>query len=49
LSEVSIVAFESELPADKQLKIVRATADFNQEGWGIERAIDGNDTTAWGM
>jgi Protein of unknown function (DUF1553)/Protein of unknown function (DUF1549)/Planctomycete cytochrome C len=49
LSEVSVVVFEPESPAGKNLKIVRATADFNQDGWGIERAIDGNDTTAWGI
>jgi Protein of unknown function (DUF1553)/Protein of unknown function (DUF1549)/Planctomycete cytochrome C len=49
LSEVSVVAFEPESSAGKNLKIVSATADFNQEGWGIERAIDGDDTTAWGI
>ena len=25
------------------------SADFNQEGWGIARAIDGNLKTAWGI
>ena len=27
----------------------RATADFNQVDWGIERAIDGDPETAWGV
>ena len=26
-----------------------ASADFNQDGWGIERAIDGEEATAWGI
>jgi len=29
--------------------IARATADFNQEGWTLEHALDGNDATAWGI
>ncbi len=31
------------------LKIRRATADFNQAGWTVEQAIDGNAGTAWGI
>lgn len=31
------------------LKIRAASADWNQEGWGITRAIDGNAATAWGI
>jgi Protein of unknown function (DUF1553)/Protein of unknown function (DUF1549)/Planctomycete cytochrome C len=49
LSEISIVVFESDSSAGTELKVVRATADFNQVGWGIQRAIDGDDTTAWGI
>ena len=26
-----------------------ASADFNQDGWGIDRAIDGEEATAWGI
>ncbi|MBX3444663.1 MAG: PSD1 domain-containing protein [Planctomyces sp.] len=26
-----------------------ASADFDQEGWGIDRAIDGDAATAWGI
>ncbi|KAF0175703.1 MAG: hypothetical protein FD161_3243 [Limisphaerales bacterium] len=32
-----------------KLKIKRATADFNQEGWTIQHALDGNEKTAWGI
>jgi hypothetical protein len=31
------------------LKIKRASADFNQEGWRIEHVLDGNKETAWGI
>ncbi len=31
------------------LKIRRATADFNQAGWTVEHAIDGQAGTAWGI
>jgi Protein of unknown function (DUF1553)/Protein of unknown function (DUF1549)/Planctomycete cytochrome C len=29
--------------------IKKATADFNQDGWDIAKAIDGNKATAWGI
>jgi len=32
-----------------KLKLKRATADFNQEGWTIQHALDGNEKTAWGI
>ncbi|NDB77101.1 MAG: DUF1553 domain-containing protein, partial [Verrucomicrobia bacterium] len=32
-----------------KLKIKRATADFNQDGWTIQHALDGNEKTAWGI
>ena len=37
--------------ADKPtwLPLQSPTADFNQQGWGIERAVDGNADTAWGI
>jgi len=31
------------------LRLDRATADFNQEGWTIAMAIDGDPKTAWGI
>jgi hypothetical protein len=33
----------------KPVAIASASADFDQEGWGVARAIDGNSTTAWGI
>ena len=35
--------------APASLKIRRATADFSQEGWTVEHAIDGNAGSAWGI
>jgi Protein of unknown function (DUF1549)/Protein of unknown function (DUF1553)/Planctomycete cytochrome C len=31
------------------LQIARASADFNQESWTIQHALDGNPATAWGI
>ena len=33
----------------KPLLLQNPTADFNQEGWGIARAIDDDPKTAWGI
>lgn len=49
LSEVQFAIFEPGTTTGKPITIARATADFNQEGWSIERAIDGNPKTAWGI
>jgi hypothetical protein len=49
LSEVSVHVFHPDQPAGKSVQIVRSSADFNQAGWGIERAIDGDPKTAWGI
>ena len=49
LSEVAITVFSAGKNSGEPLKIARASADFNQEGWGIDRAIDGNAKTAWGI
>lgn len=49
LSEITAQLF---LPGAKQatpLKFKSATADWNQDGWTIEHAIDGNPETAWGI
>ena len=32
-----------------KLKLKRATADFDQAGWPVASALDGNETTAWGI
>ncbi len=31
------------------LKISRAVADFNQQDWGVEKSLDGNPGTGWGI
>lgn len=49
LSEVQVLAFSKGGSAARVLPIARASADFNQEGWTIEHAIDGNPKTAWGI
>ncbi|HEX3997879.1 MAG TPA: PSD1 and planctomycete cytochrome C domain-containing protein [Pirellulales bacterium] len=46
LSEIQVFAGDA---VGRPLPISRAVADFNQDGWGIERAIDGLDATAWGI
>ena len=49
LSEIELRVFEAGAAASKPVKFRRATADFNQAGWGIERALDGDIKTAWGI
>ena len=49
LSEVMATVFEPDHPAGKSVSIVRTSADFNQDGWGIERSIDKDPKTAWGI
>ena len=49
LSEIELQVFA---PGEDQGKVAafkRATADFNQVEWGIERAVDGNAESAWGI
>ena len=43
LSEFTVTA------AGKAVKVRTATADFDQAGWTVAHAIDGNRTTAWGI
>ncbi|QDU50910.1 PSD1 and planctomycete cytochrome C domain-containing protein [Gimesia panareensis] len=49
LNEVEIRLFPPEATEGQKLTIKRATADFNQEGWTIQHALDGNPKTAWGI
>jgi mono/diheme cytochrome c family protein len=49
LSEIELRLFEPGAVDARPLKLKRATADFNQEGWGVERALDGDLKTAWGI
>ena len=32
-----------------RIELARAKADFNQDGWGISTALDGDEKTAWGI
>jgi hypothetical protein len=49
LSELQLLLFEPGTNAPRRLALVNPTADFNQEGWTIAHAIDGNEKTAWGI
>ncbi len=49
LSEIEVFVFEPTNPKATPVKLKHATADFNQDSWGIERAIDGDPKTAWGI
>ena len=50
LSEVRVKVFPKGQPEKAAaVKLKAATADFDQDGWGIARSIDGNATTAWGI
>jgi Protein of unknown function (DUF1553)/Protein of unknown function (DUF1549)/Planctomycete cytochrome C len=50
LSEVRVRAASAKAPNKAaDVAIAKATADFNQDGWDIIKAIDGNKATAWGI
>jgi len=49
LSEVVLSVFEPGAKSGSIVPIVRATADFDQEGWSVDRTIDGDPKTAWGI
>ncbi|MEZ6124199.1 MAG: PSD1 and planctomycete cytochrome C domain-containing protein [Planctomycetaceae bacterium] len=49
LTEVLVSVFEPNSDSARPLTIAQASADFNQAGWGIERILDGNPKTAWGI
>lgn len=49
LSEFNLRVFDPNASEPREIKIRRATADFNQTDWGIQRAIDGDAKTAWGI
>jgi len=42
-------AFVEQNGASRPLALQNPTADFDQDGWGIDRALDGNAETAWGI
>jgi len=49
LSEFELRAFSGNAAEGQLIPIRQATADFNQEAWTIQHAIDGNLKTAWGI
>jgi hypothetical protein len=50
LSEVRVTTAPKGKPEQAvNVKLKSAAADFNQDGWGIARAIDGDPKTAWGI
>ncbi len=50
LNEVAVFVIDPAQPdAPKKLEITAAEADFNQDGWTISHAIDGNAGSAWGI
>ncbi len=49
LSEFEVRVAEAGATNASKLKIKRATADFDQAGWTIAHALDGNEKTAWGI
>ncbi|HEX4612938.1 MAG TPA: PSD1 and planctomycete cytochrome C domain-containing protein [Urbifossiella sp.] len=50
LSEVRVRVHPKGEPGRAEaVKLKAAIADFDQDGWGVGRAIDGNAATAWGI
>lgn len=49
LSEIQLLLFAPGAVAGQELPIASAEADWNQTGWTIDHAVDGDITTAWGI
>lgn len=49
LTEFQIQLQREGQPERQKVAIARAVADFDQEGWTIQQAIDGNPATGWGV
>jgi hypothetical protein len=49
LNEISFQYFSPQSTTPVSLAITTASADFSQEGWTIQHAIDGNPQSAWGI
>jgi hypothetical protein len=49
LSEFELWMIEPGAETAVQIPLAHATADFNQAGWTIAHALDGNEKTAWGI
>ncbi len=49
LNELRLFVIAAEGGEEREIKFARAVADFDQSGWSVDRAIDGQDATAWGI
>lgn len=49
LSEFQLMAFEAGSATGRVVRILNASSDYDQPGWTIRHAIDGDDKTAWGI
>ncbi|MFM8282755.1 MAG: PSD1 and planctomycete cytochrome C domain-containing protein [Planctomycetaceae bacterium] len=49
LSDLELTLFPADAGEPRRPVIARASADFEQEGWAIAQAIDGQPATAWGI
>jgi uncharacterized protein DUF1553/uncharacterized protein DUF1549 len=49
LSEIKVFAAPMFAESGEPVKLHHPTADYNQEGWTVAHAIDGNPKTAWGV
>ncbi|HYT61878.1 MAG TPA: DUF1549 and DUF1553 domain-containing protein [Haliangiales bacterium] len=49
LSEIELLLFEPDATQPREVPLVNPSTDFNQNGWTIEYALDGNEQTAWGI
>jgi len=50
LNEFTVKAASADKPADaKPVALHKAQADFSQEGWKVDGAIDGNPATGWAV
>jgi hypothetical protein len=49
LSEFELWIFEPGAVTGRHVALTNPSADFSQQGWTIEQAIDGNEKTAWGI
>ncbi len=49
LSEFQALLFEPGAEVPRVLSLTNATSDFDQDGWTIRHALDGDEKTAWGV
>jgi hypothetical protein len=49
LSEIQVLLFEPGAETPRVLSFTNASADFDQDGWTVRHALDGDEKTAWGI